>query len=75
MKRQRLTGKHLRVVGYGLMIGGLLGGIVLGDRFRIPSYHADGTAYMMFDMGLMFSVALAGLLLGLLLLGKGLGRK
>lgn len=75
MKRLRVTGKHLRIAGYALMIGGLVGGIVLGDRFRVPSHHSDGTAYLMFDMNLLFCGVLVGLLLGLLVLGKGLGRK
>ena len=75
MKRASKAYRILRNIGICLFFASFAGGIVMGDRFRIPSYNIDGKPFMMFDMGLTFAVWLVGGLLGLLFLGKAYGRK
>jgi hypothetical protein len=71
---RKLSAKTLRTIGWAVIIGGFVLGIVLGEIFKTPDNNLEGQAVKVFDIGLAFCTWLIGGVVGAMVLGKAAGR-
>lgn len=72
---KKVSAKTLNMVGWAVIVLCFIGGIVMGAVFRREDVNINGVPTMVFDIWLMFITWLLGGVLGVILIGKSLGRK